>query len=198
VLTQRDGSRSATPGRAARSWRVRRPWVIGYTAGVVVLAAATALVVALAGGQHRPPPPRAAARAFSLAELGHPGSTITLASYAGRPLIINFFASWCAPCQRETPMLARYYESQHGRVIVLGIDSNDETAAAVRFVRKTGVHYPVAFDPYPSATTTSYGVYALPQTFFLNSKHRIVSHILGPLTMKDLIAGTALMDKDRG
>ena len=138
MLTQRDGSRSATPGRAARSWRVRRPWVIGYTAGVVVLAAATALVVALAGGQHRPPPPPAAARAFSLAELGHPGSTITLASYAGRPLIINFFASWCAPCQRETPMLARYYESQHGRVIVLGIDSNDETAAAVRFVRKTG------------------------------------------------------------
>jgi cytochrome c biogenesis protein CcmG, thiol:disulfide interchange protein DsbE len=121
---------------------------------------------------------------------------VTLASDAGKPVIINFFASWCRPCQRETPLLANFYLSMHGRVRVLGIDSNDETAAALRFVTKTGVRYPVGFDPFPAKTTISYGVLALPQTFFLNARHQIVMHVLGSLTMKDLTRGVSLMDRD--
>ena len=69
---------------------------------------------------------------------------------------------------------------------------------ALRFLAKTGVRYPVGFDPFPRGDHLSYGVFALPQTFFLNAQHRIVSHILGPLTMKDLTRGVALMDKNRG
>jgi len=170
-----------------------------YIATVAIVAAAAALIVSLAGGQASKaaaPPPQA--RNFSLAQLGRPSVAVTLAAYAGKPVIVNFFASWCTPCQHETPMLARFYLSMHGRVTVLGIDSNDQRAAALRFLAKTGVRYPVGFDPYPSATTTSYGVYALPQTFFLNAQHHIVSHILGPLTMHDLARGVALMDKNRG
>ena len=82
--------------------------------------------------------------------------------------------------------------------MVLGIDANDQTAAALRFVAKAGVGYPVGFDPFPSPATTSYGVYALPQTFFLNARHRIVAKVMGQLTLKDLASGTALMNKDRG
>jgi cytochrome c biogenesis protein CcmG/thiol:disulfide interchange protein DsbE len=171
---------------------------ISYLAAAVVLAATVALVVTLAGGQAKKTGPPPVARSFSLAQLGQPGSRVTLASYTGRPVIINFFASWCTPCQHETPMLAKFYLSTHGRVRVLGIDSNDQTAAALRFVSKTGVRYPVGFDPYPSTTTTSYGVYALPQTFFLNARHQIVLHVLGSLTTKDLTRGVALMNSDRG
>jgi cytochrome c biogenesis protein CcmG, thiol:disulfide interchange protein DsbE len=123
---------------------------------------------------------------------------VALADYAGRPLVVNFFASWCAPCRRETPLLARYYSAVHGRVTVLGIDANDASAAALRFMRKAGVRHPVGSDPYPARTTTSYGVYALPQTFFLNAAHRIVAHVVGPLTMQVLTRDVALMDKDRG
>jgi cytochrome c biogenesis protein CcmG, thiol:disulfide interchange protein DsbE len=174
---------------------------ISYLAAVVVLAVAVAVVVTVAGGQAKAtkksgPPPLA--KSFSLAQLGRPGSRVTLASYAGQPVIINFFASWCSPCQRETPMLAKFYLSMHGRVRVLGIDSNDETAAAQRFVTKTGVRYPVGFDPFPAKTTTSYGVLALPQTFFLNARHQIVMHVLGPLTTKDLTRGVSVMNRDRG
>jgi thiol-disulfide isomerase/thioredoxin len=200
VITQQQGESAA----ARTGWlpRLRQQSVARksiYVATVLVVVAAAAVIVSLASGQAKKtagPPPQA--RNFSLAQLGHPGGKVTLAAYAGHPVIINFFASWCAPCQRETPLLARFYSSMHGRVTVLGIDSGDQRAAALAFLAKTGVRYPVGFDPLPATTTTSYGVYGLPQTFFLNAQHRIVSHILGPLTMKDLTRGVALMDKDRG
>jgi thiol-disulfide isomerase/thioredoxin len=171
---------------------------ISYLAAAAVVVVVVALVVTLAGGQAKKSGPPPLAKNFSLAQLGRSGSRLTLASYAGHPLIINFFASWCPPCRRETPMLAKWYLSMHGRVRLLGIDSNDETAPALRFVQKAGVHYPVAVDPYPATTTTSYGVLALPQTFFLNARHRIVLHVLGPLTTKDLTRGVSLMNTDRG
>jgi cytochrome c biogenesis protein CcmG/thiol:disulfide interchange protein DsbE len=137
-----------------------------------------------------------------LPALGQPGSTVSLASYAGQPVIVNFFASWCGPCQRETPLLARYYESHGGHVNVVGIDANDEQAAALNFVAKVGVRYPVGWDPFPASTTTSYGVYALPQTFFLNAEHKIVAHVMGAVTARVLARDVALMNQrpsqDRG
>jgi thiol-disulfide isomerase/thioredoxin len=183
-----------------RTWfrGLTRARKISYLAAVVVVAVVVVVVVVLAGGQAKKSGPPPLAKSFSLALLRQPGSRVTLASYAGHPLIINFFASWCPPCRRETPMLAKWYLSMHGRVRVLGIDSNDETAPALRFVQKAGVRYPVAVDPYPATTTTSYGVLALPQTFFLNARHRIVLHVLGPLTTKDLTRGVSLMNSDRG
>lgn len=196
MITTQD-SEPVTPATRG-SWlrRLSTARKISYLAAVVALAVAVALVFTLAGGQAKKTGPPPLAKSFSLAQLGRPGSRVTLASYAGKPVIINFFASWCGPCQRETPLLAKFYLSKHGRVRVLGIDSNDETAAALRFVTKTGVRYPVGFDPFPAKTTISYGVLALPQTFFLNARHQIVLHILGSLTMKDLTRGVSLMDRD--
>ncbi len=67
----------------------------------------------------------------------------------------------------------------------------------MRFVHSSGVRYPVGVDPLPASTTTSYGVIALPQTFFLNAQHRIVKRVFGALTMKNLSEGAALMSKAR-
>jgi cytochrome c biogenesis protein CcmG, thiol:disulfide interchange protein DsbE len=167
----------------------------------IVLASAVAalLVIALvaavaAGSKATSARVQPVAKTFTLGLLGHAGQHVSLAGYAGRPLIINFFASWCTACKRETPLLAKYYAEHHGRDLIIGIDANDEAGPAQKFVQAAGVTYPVGVDPFPASVTTSYGVYALPQTFFLNARHRIVKHVIGAVTAADLNQGVALMD----
>jgi cytochrome c biogenesis protein CcmG/thiol:disulfide interchange protein DsbE len=169
--------------------------VYALGAAILVLAAITVLSGSGKPAQSKQLP---VAKSFSLPELGRPGRTISLVSLRGQPVIVNFFASWCAPCKRETPMLANFYEHHMGNVIVIGIDANDSQTAALRFLRSVGVKYPVGYDPFPAPTTTSYGVYALPQTFFLNASHRIVKHVVGPMTSQELTAGVELANQERG
>ncbi len=181
----------------AKSWfgRLSRRARLTVTASAAVLAVAATLLAlgATSAGSAKPTVSHPRAPAFSLAVLGHPGQHISLAQYAGRPLIINFFASWCSPCQRETPLLAGFYRTEHGRVTILGVDVNDSSSAGLTFVHKTGVRYPVLADPAPMATTLAYGVVALPQTFFLNAQHRIVKRVIRAVTPADLHTGVALM-----
>jgi thiol-disulfide isomerase/thioredoxin len=159
--------------------------------------AAAVVVVSLIGSRspshsaHADP----VAPAFTLAALGDPGQHIALSQYKGKPVIVNFWASWCEPCQQETPFLARWYKAQHGRVNLVGLDENDSTASAIKFARAKGVSYPIGVDPAPAlATAGAYGVVVLPQTFFLNAQHRIVDRIYGAVTQADLAAGVRLMD----
>jgi len=119
------------------------------------------------------------------------GGRAALADYRGKPLIVNFFASWCEPCQKETPMLARFYRTEHGKVAIVGLDENDVRAHALSFTRSNGVGYPVGFDP-AAVAASAYGVSALPQTFFLDARHHIVDRVFGAVTLADLGKGIAL------
>jgi thiol-disulfide isomerase/thioredoxin len=132
-----------------------------------------------------------AAPSFSFPELGHAGKRVALTGYLGKPLIVNFFASWCPPCKQETPMLARFYRTEHGSVPMVGLDENDETGNALAFARADGVTYPVAWDPNLVAAS-AYGVAAMPQTFFLNARHHIVYHVIGGMTSTELSRGISL------
>jgi cytochrome c biogenesis protein CcmG/thiol:disulfide interchange protein DsbE len=189
----RPGAAAAPRGIASRLGMASRGGRIAWAgaAAVVVVIVVVSITGGGTGGRPQPPP---AARAFTLKALGRPGSIVSLAEYAGRPVIVNFFASWCPPCKRETPLLARFYRDSRGAVAIIGVDANDDAGPAENFLREAGVTYPVGFDPFPASTTTSYGVSGLPQTFFLNARHRVVKHILGALTMKELTASVALMD----
>jgi cytochrome c biogenesis protein CcmG, thiol:disulfide interchange protein DsbE len=132
-----------------------------------------------------------AAPGFSFPVLGHSGQRISLSAYAGKPLIVNFFASWCDPCKQETPLLARFYRAEHGQVALVGLDENDIMSHALSFTRAAGVTYPVGWDPEVVAAS-AYGVSALPQTFFLDARHRIVDRVFGVVTLALLRKGIAL------
>jgi cytochrome c biogenesis protein CcmG, thiol:disulfide interchange protein DsbE len=196
---------ASSPGPAAGGplgWFRRRSRAtrLAITAGAAIAAIVVALLAlgTVTNGPAKPgaAPPRAPG--FSLAVLGHPGQHITLSQYAGRPLVINFFASWCAPCQRETPLIARFYRSAHGRVTVLGVDVNDTAHSGLKFAHRAGVAYPLVADPQPMTTTLAYDVPGLPATFFLNSQHRIVKRVYGAVTLPDLRTGVAMMTKPAG
>ena len=172
--------------------RARLAALTAVLAGVAVIVT-LGLTGAGAGAHHAPPAP---AKNFSLGRLGHPGQQISLSSLAGRPVIVNFFASWCTPCQKETPMLARFAE--HASVAVIGIDVNDPTSSALAFVHKTGVTYPVATESAMGRTVVDYNLPGLPATFFLDSRHRIVKRVYGAVSQAELTAEAALISKRAG
>ena len=177
-------------GALGEVWRsaVRHKLAAAIVA-ICVIGSLTAIGLTGSGSGRAAPAADPAAAAFSLPVLGHSGQQISLASYSGRPVIVNFFASWCVPCQQETPLLARFYRTS--KVPIVGLDENDVEANAMAFTHAKGVTYPVGFDPHFSAAN-AYGVGALPQTFFLNAKHHIVDRIFGAVTLAELHKGIAL------
>jgi cytochrome c biogenesis protein CcmG, thiol:disulfide interchange protein DsbE len=183
-------------GAAGEVWRsaVRHKLAAGF---VVLCVAASLTGIALAdSGSARPTgaagvAANPAAPTFSFPVLGRSGQQVSLADYAGQPLIVNFFASWCPPCKQETPLLARFYRSEHGKIALVGLDENDVLSSALTFTRANGVTYPVGWDPQSTAAL-AYGVDALPQTFFLNARHRIVDRLFGAVTLAELSKGIAL------
>ena len=173
---------AAAVGRAMRRHKI----ATGVTAAGLMLAVA-AMVIG-APGHARSAAPRVPG--FTLPALGHPGERVSLAAYAGRPVVVNFFASWCVPCKKETPLLARFFGTPHGRVVMIGVDVNDTTAAALSFVRKAGVTYPVGVDR-TAATAIRFGVSAIPQTFFLDSGWHVIRRVFGAVTLAELTRNTA-------
>jgi cytochrome c biogenesis protein CcmG/thiol:disulfide interchange protein DsbE len=189
----RDGAGQHEPARiraaAARAGRVIRGNKIlsGISAAFVV-----AIIVVSVVTTGSAPPSHPVAHGFTLPALGHSGQQVSLSQYQGKPVIINFWASWCPPCQQETPLLASWYKQQDGQVALLGLDENDTSAAALKFTAAKGVTYPIGFDPN-TTVALDYNADNLPQTFFLNAQHRIVDHVLGAVTKAELAKGLSLM-----
>ena len=171
-------------GRQAREHKV--------VSGSIAVFAAAIIAVSLLTSSSAAAPPAPVAPGFTVAALGGTGS-VSLSQYQGKPVIVNFWASWCGPCQQETPLLASWYKQEHGQIALIGLDENDTTAHALAFAHAKGVTYTLGFDPH-LIVTSPYDVSGLPETFFLNAQHRIVEHVLGPVTKADLAQVVSLMN----
>lgn len=124
---------------------------------------------------------------FSLPSLRHPlTTTVALAEFAGHPLVINFFATWCSDCQAETPTLERLAKRYSKKVNFVGIDTDASPSdGGHQFLQRYGVSYPVAVDS-AGVVASDYGVKDLPMTFVVSPKGTILHADLGPVTVASL------------
>jgi cytochrome c biogenesis protein CcmG, thiol:disulfide interchange protein DsbE len=127
---------------------------------------------------------------FTLARLNGSGK-LTLSSLRGKAVVVNFWASDCAPCKQEMPRLVAFSRRWAARgVVVVGIDVLEYAKGPARaFSRHYGATYPMVFDPSGS-TVDPWGVgQGTPQTFFVDRRGRIVDHVLGPVSDQALLTG---------
>jgi cytochrome c biogenesis protein CcmG/thiol:disulfide interchange protein DsbE len=119
--------------------------------------------------------PLAPAAAMTLPRLGAAGKA-SLAQYRGKVVVLNFWASWCPPCQDEAPVLQRAQKSlaADGAGTVLGATYNDASLKSLDFVREHGLTYPNLRD-IGTSLAKEYGTRNLPETFVLDRRGRIVA-----------------------
>jgi len=117
---------------------------------------------------------------FSLPSLHDPGHNISLSSFRGKPLVVNFWASWCIPCRTEMPLLETAFTSEHKKVNFVGIDANDTSSAAHAFLAEVHVIYPAVSDSN-GAVAMKYGLYGLPTTVFVSPTGKIIGRHVGQL-----------------
>jgi thiol-disulfide isomerase/thioredoxin len=111
----------------------------------------------------------------------------TLADYRGRPLVVNVWASWCAPCKQEMPDFEEVHQELGGQVAFVGMNSSDQKAAARATAEATGVSYDLLFDPSASFVAAT-GVVAYPSTVFVDPGGRVVAAQAGALSADKLRA----------
>jgi cytochrome c biogenesis protein CcmG/thiol:disulfide interchange protein DsbE len=182
------------PPRAPGPRRPAHParWIAGAVLGVLVVVAVVAATRPSYQATAANPPllgkpaPSFSGRAFD-------GSTVRLSGLRGRYVFVNFFASWCAPCQQEQPNLVQFaFEQQHsaGGAALISVVYQDSDAAARQFVRSSGEAWPALPDP-GGGIANSYGITSPPSTFLIDPQGRVVGDLIGPaqvFQLRDLLA----------
>lgn len=110
---------------------------------------------------------------------------VRLANLRGRPVLVNFWASWCVPCRKEAPELARFDAAMRARAQVVGVDFQDPKDDALAFVREFGWRFPNVRDPF-GRLAGRYGLAGLPTTYVVDAEGRIARTLNGPQTFSSL------------
>ena len=119
------------------------------------------------------------------------GDTVSVEALRGRPVVLNFWASWCGPCVEEAGVLADGAKA-HSGIAFVGADNQDTASGFNAFEDRHPHSYPAG--PIVSGTYQSYGVAGLPATFFINAGGVVVASFTGPLDGSTLDHSLGLID----
>ncbi len=142
-----------------------------------------------------------AAPGFALAPLGPDGpaawraaardGSVELRELQGRPVVVNFWASWCDPCRAEAKVLeAGWREARADGVLFVGVDTQDNREDARDFIAEFGLTFPHVRAP-GRETDRRWGVTGLPETYFVDARGRVVGHVIGTVDERSLAEGVA-------
>lgn len=193
------------PGDASRRWRLR-PLVLAQLVALTLVAGlmsllvwtvalgspGSGLVAAIARGE------TPAAPSFDLPVIWDPpaiwprqarpalaDTRVTLKELRGTPIVLNFWASWCIPCKEEAPVLAASARAHRRDVAFLGLDIQDFSSDARRFLRRLDVPYPSVREG-GDKTHRAYGLTGVPETYYIDRVGRIVGHATGAVSREEL------------
>lgn len=172
---------SSTPSEASPGRTRRARWILAGITVVVVLAVGVVTWLAVASGSDdasgkaastvvpgRVPDggPQVGDRAPDFTATTLDGRQVSLSDYAGRPVVLNFWASWCTPCREEFSLFRKQLQAHGGDYVMLGVDNRDIDSDARDFAREQRADWPIAVDS-SSTVYKAYGAQGLPQTFFV-------------------------------
>lgn len=163
----------------------RRAVVIGLAVGVFISALVAIVLVAThkstpiptlqaAGTSDQGSGASVPAKTFTKFD----GTKASLADYRGTPIVLNFFASWCAPCVGELPAMQSVSQKLTGKVTFVGLDNHDTLADGKDIASKSGVTYTLGSDP-DSSFFNQFGAVYMPTTVFISADGRVVDKHAG-------------------
>jgi len=106
--------------------------------------------------------------------------TVSLSDRGSRPAVVNFFASWCAPCRKELPLFERAAAANENRIAFLGVAHQDDAGSAAEMLSDFGIDYPAGNDP-EGTLARQYALRGMPSTLFVTADGRLLGVAAGEL-----------------
>ena len=184
---------AVTPTDARHAARLATTFPRALRVGISLVLLVAVIAVLAAGFRRDPHDIRTGtvgnpAPAFDLERLDG-SDRLSLAQYAGKVVVLNFWASWCIPCKEENPALAAVYERYRtSDVTLIGVVYQDTPEAAREYTERMGNTWPSVLDD-GGRIAIAYGVFGIPETFFIGPDGVIAGRHIGPIDERTLING---------